>query len=157
MTPPKDTAARRKMSQSRHAAVRRSSSWDSSSWSSSSSSSSRQLIELPRLGSWTSHHRGGRRVSRLAYDSVLTFSKEGIVPSGTDYLEFLIGQRQTREFTDEPVSDADIQALLETMRWTGSASNRQPWQFMVVRDAGEKAALAGATQYTGWIVDAPLL
>jgi nitroreductase len=96
-------------------------------------------------------------VSRLAYDSVLTFSKEGIVPNGTDYLEFLTGQRQTREFTGEPVSEADIQALLETMRWTGSASNRQPWQFMVVRDAAEKAALAEATQYTGWIADAPLL
>jgi nitroreductase len=79
------------------------------------------------------------------------------VPSGTDYLEFLAGQRQTREFTDEPVSDSDIQALLETMRWTGSASNRQPWQFLAVRDAGERAALAQSTQYTGWIADAPLL
>ena len=79
------------------------------------------------------------------------------MPSGPDYLDFLVGQRQTREFTDEPVSDADIQALLETMRWTGSASNRQPWQFVVVRDAAERAALAEATQYTGWIADAPLL
>lgn len=79
------------------------------------------------------------------------------MPSGPDYLEFLIGQRQTREFTDEPVSDADIQALLETMRWTGSASNRQPWQFIVVRDAGARAALAQSTQYTGWIAAAPLL
>lgn len=79
------------------------------------------------------------------------------MPIGTDYLEFLTGQRQTREFTTEPVSDSDIQALLETMRWTGSASNQQPWQFMVVRDAGKKAALAQATQYTGWIADAPLL
>ncbi len=77
--------------------------------------------------------------------------------TGQDYLDFLLGQRQIREFTDEPVSDADIQALLETMRWTGSASNSQPWQFMVVRNADEKAALAQATQYTGWIANAPLL
>ncbi len=73
------------------------------------------------------------------------------------YLDFLLGQRQTREFTEEPVSDADIQALLETMRWTGSASNTQPWQFLVVRDQAIKNALAGATQYTGWIANAPLL
>jgi nitroreductase len=79
------------------------------------------------------------------------------VSLGPEYLEFLTGQRQTREFTDEPVSEADIQALLETMRWTGSASNRQPWQFMVVRDAAAKAALAEATVYTGWIANAPLL
>jgi nitroreductase len=79
------------------------------------------------------------------------------MPSGKDYLDFLIGQRQTREFTGEPVSDADIQALLETMRFTGSASNRQPWQFLVVRDKDAIAKLAGATQYTGWIAGAPLL
>jgi len=56
------------------------------------------------------------------------------MPNETDYLEFLTGQRQTREFTDEPVSEADIQSLLEVMRWTGSAKNQQPWQFLVVRE-----------------------
>jgi hypothetical protein len=77
--------------------------------------------------------------------------------AGADYLDFLKGQRQTREFTSEPVSDADIQALLETMRWTGSSSNSQPWQFIVVRDQAAKDALAQATQYTGWIANAPLI
>ncbi len=75
----------------------------------------------------------------------------------SNYLDFLAGQRQTREFTGEPVSDDDIQAFLETMRWTGSASNRQPWQFIVVRDAAARAALARSTQYTEWIANAPLL
>ena len=79
------------------------------------------------------------------------------MPTGLDYLEFLNGQRQTREFTNEPVSDADIEALLETMRWTGSASNKQPWQFLVVRDQTAKTALSQATEYTGWIADAPVL
>jgi nitroreductase len=77
--------------------------------------------------------------------------------AGADYLDFLKGQRQTREFTSEPVSDADIQALLEIMRWTGSSSNSQPWQFIVVRDQAAKDALAQATQYTGWIANAPLI
>jgi nitroreductase len=77
--------------------------------------------------------------------------------AGADYLDFLKGQRQTREFTSEPVSDADIQALLETMRWTGSSSNSQPWQFVVVREQSAKDALAQATQYTGWIANAPLI
>ena len=76
---------------------------------------------------------------------------------GVDYLDFLKGQRQTREFTAEPVSEDDIQALLETMRWTGSSSNSQPWQFVVVRDQAVKGALAQATQYTGWIANAPLI
>lgn len=79
------------------------------------------------------------------------------MPTGPDYLDFLKGQRQTREFTQEPVSDTDIQALLEIMQWTGSASNTQPWQFVVVRDQTATSALAQATQYTGWIADAPLI
>lgn len=79
------------------------------------------------------------------------------MPSSQEHLDFLIGQRQTREFTAEPVSASDLESLLETMRFTGSASNRQPWQFLVVRDTGTIAKLAEATQYTGWIVGAPLL
>lgn len=79
------------------------------------------------------------------------------MPSGPEFIDFLTGQRQTRQLTDEPVSDADIQTLLEIMRWTGSASNTQPWQFMVVRDRAEIAELAQATQYTGWIAETPLV
>jgi nitroreductase len=82
---------------------------------------------------------------------------EDTVASGREYIEFLQGQRQTRQFTDEPVSDADIAAILDVMRWTGSSSNTQPWQFLVVRDAALRAAIAKGTQYTGWIADAPLV
>lgn len=79
------------------------------------------------------------------------------MPGGPEYIDFLAGQRQTREFTADPVSDADIHALLETMRWTGSSSNSQPWQFVVVRDPATIAELANATTYTGWIARAPLV
>ena len=79
------------------------------------------------------------------------------MPHGSEYVDFLAGQRQTREFTAEPVSDADLQALLETMRWTGSSSNSQPWQFLVVRDPATIAELSKATIYTGWIAKAPLV
>lgn len=77
--------------------------------------------------------------------------------SGAEYIEFLRGQRQARQFTDEPVSDADIQTILEVMRWTGSSSNTQPWQFLVLRDAEARAAIAKGTQYTGWIANSPVV
>lgn len=77
--------------------------------------------------------------------------------TGAEFIDLLKGQRQTREFTAEPVSDADVHALLETMRWTGSSSNSQPWQFVVVRDQAARDALSQATQYTGWIANAPLV
>lgn len=74
-----------------------------------------------------------------------------------ELIEFLRGQRQTREFTDEPVSEEDLQEILDVMRWTGSSKNSQPWQFVVVRDPSIKAEIAKATQYTGWIVNAPVV
>jgi nitroreductase len=50
--------------------------------------------------------------------------------------------RQVRQFTNEPVSDDDLQAILEVARWSGSSANRQPWTFIVVRDRGVLARLA---------------
>jgi nitroreductase len=46
----------------------------------------------------------------------------------------LLKARQVREFTDEPVSDAQLDALTEVARWSGSSRNEQPWRFIVVRD-----------------------
>jgi nitroreductase len=79
------------------------------------------------------------------------------MPQDPEHIDFLKGQRQTRQFTTDPVSDADIEALLEVMRWTGSSKNSQPWQFVAVRDTATREALAQATQYTGWIAEAPLV
>jgi nitroreductase len=50
--------------------------------------------------------------------------------------------RQVREFTDEPVSDAALEAILEQARWTGSSMNRQPWTFIVVRKRDDLQRLA---------------
>src|SRR5664279_4281243 len=50
--------------------------------------------------------------------------------------------RQVRQFTPEPVAEADLQALLEVARWSGSSINRQPWTFIVIRDRAELVRLA---------------
>jgi nitroreductase len=42
--------------------------------------------------------------------------------------------RQFREFTDEPLSEDELQAVLNVARWTGSGNNSQPWRFIVLRD-----------------------
>ena len=67
----------------------------------------------------------------------------------TDLIEFLRRQRQSRQFTDEPVSDDDLEAILEVARWTGSSKNTQPWQFVVVTDPEIKREISKATQWTG--------
>jgi nitroreductase len=45
--------------------------------------------------------------------------------------------RQVREFTDEPLTDAELEAITDVARWTGSSKNTQPWRFLVIRDVAK--------------------
>ncbi len=49
-----------------------------------------------------------------------------------------------REFTDEPVSEADLAALAEVARWSGSSANTQPWRFIVIREPETLRGIAAA-------------
>jgi nitroreductase len=51
-----------------------------------------------------------------------------------DVLSFLRRLRAVREYTPEPVSDSDINEILEVARWSASGGNRQPTEVIVVRD-----------------------
>lgn len=79
------------------------------------------------------------------------------MPVPSDCVEFLARLRQTRTFTDEPVSDAELHSILDVMRWTGSAGNAQPWQFIVVRDPATKTALSQSVDSMNWLANAPLV
>ena len=65
----------------------------------------------------------------LAFDSFLTLAK---------------GRQSVREFAQAPVDDESIERLLRAACLAPSAHNRQPWRFVVVRDAQRRAALANA-------------
>ncbi len=50
--------------------------------------------------------------------------------------------RQVRDFRPDPVPDELLEALLEVGRWSGSAKNRQPFRFILIRDRGRLDRLA---------------
>ncbi|MGH2358809.1 MAG: nitroreductase family protein [Candidatus Limnocylindria bacterium] len=52
--------------------------------------------------------------------------------SPADRLRPLIRVRQVRQFTAEPVSAADLDAIADVGRWSGSSRNSQPWRFIVI-------------------------
>jgi nitroreductase len=52
-------------------------------------------------------------------------------------------RRSIRRYTDAPVDDKQIEAILEAGRWAPSWSNTQCWRFLVVRDPAVKARLSG--------------
>jgi len=51
-----------------------------------------------------------------------------------DRVRPLVRTRQVREFTPEPPTDAELEALTDVARWSGSSRNSQPWRFIVIRD-----------------------
>jgi nitroreductase len=49
-------------------------------------------------------------------------------------LKAIQDRRSVREFTTEPVSDRDLDLILEAARQAPSGENAQPWRFIVVKD-----------------------
>lgn len=49
-------------------------------------------------------------------------------------LEIIKSRRSIRNYKKEKIKDEDILKILEAGRWAPSASNNQPWRFIVVKD-----------------------
>jgi nitroreductase len=64
-----------------------------------------------------------------------------------DPINFFKSLRTVRVFSGEPVSQEALDDILEVARWSGSARNRQPWKFLVVRDRGTLERLAALEGY----------
>ena len=73
-----------------------------------------------------------------------------------DYIRFLRSLRAVRQFRSEPVPQAVLNDLLEVARWSGSASNRQPWEFVVVQNHQTLQALSKVEGYASHLANAPL-
>lgn len=46
----------------------------------------------------------------------------------------IVSKRDVRKYTSGPIPDDVIERMLQAGRATGSASNRQPWRFYVIRN-----------------------
>lgn len=68
----------------------------------------------------------------------------------------LASRRSVRNYTDAPVADADIQALLEAAMAAPSARATDPWHFIIVRDRPALADLAQILPYGQMLAHAPL-
>jgi nitroreductase len=73
--------------------------------------------------------------------------KPMLTPS-EETLRSLRSLRVVRHFRPEPVSDHDLDRILEVARWTGSSKNRQSWVFVVIRDRTRLDSLAECGSFT---------
>ena len=63
-----------------------------------------------------------------------------------DFFAVVRRQRACRAFTDEPVDRRRRRPVLDAATLAPSAENRQPWEFVVVRDADTRAAIGDLTR-----------
>ncbi|HVP04768.1 MAG TPA: nitroreductase family protein [Dehalococcoidia bacterium] len=59
-----------------------------------------------------------------------------------DAYKAIISKRDTRSYTEEPISEESLRRVLQAGRMAGSSKNRQPVRFVVVRDKEHMAELA---------------
>jgi nitroreductase len=62
-------------------------------------------------------------------------------PVSDSFFDVVARQRACRSFTDEPVDDDTIARILTAATFAPSAENKQPWEFVVVRDRETRAAI----------------
>ncbi|MGZ4125463.1 MAG: nitroreductase family protein, partial [Actinomycetota bacterium] len=61
-----------------------------------------------------------------------------------------------RKYQDRPLPDDVLRRIVEAGRLTASASNRQPWHFVVVTDREKLDAIADASRSGPYIRQAPV-
>ena len=64
-----------------------------------------------------------------------------------DRIYFLRTLRAVRSFRPDPIPQEVVDDVLEVARWSGSASNQQPWEIVVIRDRDTLRSLASVDGY----------
>jgi nitroreductase len=69
----------------------------------------------------------------------------------------IASRRETRNYADRPVPDEAVSTILDAGRLAGSATNRQPWRFVVTDSEAAREGLAAAVYAPGNVQGAHLV
>ena len=73
-----------------------------------------------------------------------------------DQIAFLRRLNATRVFRPDSVPDDAVKDILQVARWSGSASNVQPWEFLVIRDRDTLQKITEVSPNVRHAANAPL-
>jgi nitroreductase len=59
-----------------------------------------------------------------------------------EFAELVVKRRSVRKFKEDPVDNIVIERILEAGKWAPSASNSQPWHFIVITETEIKKKIA---------------
>ena len=71
-------------------------------------------------------------------------------------LEYLKRRRSIRSYQGMSIKDSELKMILEAGRWTPSASNRQPWEFIVIKNKEILLKLAKCLSYGRFMKEVPV-
>lgn len=71
--------------------------------------------------------------------------------------KWILKRRSIRAYTEAPVGDDQVKALLEAAMAAPSGSDKRPWAFVVVRDPKRRKALAGVHRWSYMCEGAPVV
>nr|MDO8113562.1 nitroreductase family protein [Candidatus Sigynarchaeota archaeon] len=74
-----------------------------------------------------------------------------------DIMQLMKERRSIRSFKPDTIPDETIRTILEAARWCQSASNKQPWRFIVVKNKDLIKALGKCATYGNFIQEAPVI
>ena len=74
-----------------------------------------------------------------------------------DALNLLKSRRSIRKYKDQPVEKEKIQKCLEAARWAPSASNKQPWEFLIVTEEQVRKNLSEIHPYARFVAASPVV
>jgi len=76
------------------------------------------------------------------------------VESAQNLVHFLKRLRAVRQFRTDPIPQEIVDAVLDVARWSGSASNKQPWEFVVIHNKETLSVLSKVEGYAGHLAGA---
>lgn len=74
--------------------------------------------------------------------------------NGNKFLDFIKTRQSIRKYGNEPITDEELNEILECGRWTPSGLNNQPWKVIISQDVDLKIQVSKWTHYGDIITNA---
>ncbi|OLS29853.1 MAG: 5,6-dimethylbenzimidazole synthase [Candidatus Thorarchaeota archaeon AB_25] len=74
-----------------------------------------------------------------------------------DTIKTIRDRRSIRKYKPNEVEEENLQIILQAGRWAPSASNKQPWHFIVIRNHEMRTKLADIHDYGRFMKESPVV
>jgi nitroreductase len=72
-------------------------------------------------------------------------------------MDAIKARKSVRSYLEKPIEEEKLTSVLEAGRLAPSASNRQEWRFIIVRDETKRKKVSDAASRQGFVGDAPAI